>query len=96
MRYRRKVKVVLVEASRWMGWKEGPHDLGIVHECEIGGRHYVAKKVTNGLVGGIADFETMSVLGPWEVSPGDWVLTRDDHTWKMTSEDFEEQYELAN
>lgn len=55
-------KPVVIEATQWSGWEEGPHDLGIQHYPENNG--FYANK------GWISTLE-----GTHIVTPGDWIIT---------------------
>lgn len=59
-RYRRRP--VVLEATQWQGWSEGPHDLGV--QRLFTDRHGTDR---HGLI---------STLEGWPlVSPGDWIIT---------------------
>lgn len=57
-KYRKKP--VVIEATQWLGWDKGPHDLGVEEEPNT------ARQAT----GWITTLE-----GGHVVTPGDWIIT---------------------
>lgn len=59
-KYRKKP--VVIEATQWLGWNDGPHDLGITlkHPSLLADDHF-----------GFID----TLEGGHIVTPGDWIIT---------------------
>lgn len=57
-------KPIIVEATQWLGWDKGPHDLGVE---EISARE-------DGAVLNTINWQIWTLEGWVRVTPGDWIV----------------------